>query len=82
LGKKIGSLIAEIIEIVPSSFNKKIELFSNYWRNKMSEHVRKDNKREESTLGMAFMGFIMAIAAINGIWFLPVMIKTVSKIVS
>ena len=48
----------------------------------MSEHVRKNEKREDSTSGMAFMGFLMTIASIGGIWFLPMMIKTVSKIVS
>ena len=48
----------------------------------MSEHVRKNKGREKVTPGMVFMGFLMATAALNGIWFLPVMIKTVTKIVS
>ena len=36
----------------------------------MSEHVRKNEKREEFSLGMTFMGFLMGIGAIGGIWFL------------
>ena len=48
----------------------------------MSEHVRKNEKREEFSLGMAFMGFIMATATLIGIWFLPVILVTVAKIVS
>jgi len=48
----------------------------------MSEHVRKNEKREEFSLGMAFMGFLMATATLIGIWFLPVILVTVAKIVS
>jgi len=48
----------------------------------MSEHVRKNEKREEFSLGMAFMGFLMATATLMGIWFLPVILVTVAKIVS
>ena len=48
----------------------------------MSEHVRKNEKREKFSLGMAFMGFLMVIAALSGIWFLPVMFITITKILS
>ena len=48
----------------------------------MSEHVTKNEKREEFSLGMAFMGFLMATATLMGIWFLPVILVTVAKIVS
>jgi len=48
----------------------------------MSEHVRKNEKREEFSLGMAFMGFLMATATLIGVWFLPVILVTVVKIVS
>jgi hypothetical protein len=48
----------------------------------MSEHVRNNREREKVTLGMVFMGSLMAIAALIGIWFLPVMIITVTKIFS
>ena len=48
----------------------------------MSEYVRKNEKREEFSLGMAFMGFLMATATLIGIWFLPVILVTVTKIVS
>ena len=48
----------------------------------MSEHVKKNEKREEFSLGMAFMGFLMATATLIGIWFLPVILVTVAKIVS
>ena len=41
----------------------------------MSGHIRKNDEREELTLGMIFMAFLMAIAALNGIWFLAVIIK-------
>ena len=44
----------------------------------MSEHVRNS---EEFSLGMAFMAFLMSIAALCGMWFLPVLIKTLTKIV-
>ena len=48
----------------------------------MSENVRKNEKREEFSLGMTFMGFLMASATLIGIWFLPVMFIMVTKIVS
>jgi len=48
----------------------------------MSEHVRKNEKRKEFSLGMAFMGFLMASATLIGIWFLPVMFTMITKIVS
>jgi len=48
----------------------------------MSGHVRKNEQREEFSLGMAFMGFLMTSATLIGIWFLPVILVTVAKIVS
>ena len=48
----------------------------------MSELVKKNEEREEFSLGMAFMAFLMAIAALNGIWFLAVVIKMLTKMIS
>ena len=48
----------------------------------MSEDVRKNEEQEEFSIGMAFMAFLMAIAALNGLWFFPVMIKMLTKMVS
>jgi hypothetical protein len=36
----------------------------------MSEYAGKDQEQEMFTLGTAFMGFLMGIGAIGGIWFL------------
>jgi len=47
----------------------------------MSEHVRKNEKREEFSLGMTFMGFLMMFAAIYGLYFLPTLMITVVDIV-
>lgn len=48
----------------------------------MSEHVRRNQEREEFSLGMAFMGLLMAISALYGIWMLPVLIKMLAKMIS
>lgn len=48
----------------------------------MSEHVRKNEKREEFSLGLGFMGFLMATATLTGIWFLPLILVMVAKIAS
>ena len=48
----------------------------------MSEQVINKKEREEFTPDMAFMGFLMAAAAISGIYFLPSLIKMVVSIVS
>jgi hypothetical protein len=64
-------------------FNEKIiDLFLNYRRNKMSEQVINKKERKEFTPDMAFMGFLMATAAISGIYFLPSLIIMVVSIVS
>ena len=47
----------------------------------MSEHVRKNEKREDFSLGIGFMGFLMITAAIYGLYFLPTLIITVVDIV-
>jgi hypothetical protein len=48
----------------------------------MSEQVINKKEQKEFTPEMAFMGFLMATAALIGIWFLPVILVTVAKIVS
>ena len=48
----------------------------------MSEQVINKKERKEFTPDMAFMGFLMATAAISGIYFLPSLIITVMNIVN
>ncbi len=48
----------------------------------MSEQVINKKEREEFTPDMAFMGILMATAAISGIYFLPSLIIMVVNIVS
>ena len=48
----------------------------------MSEYVSKNEEREEVTLGMAFMGFFMAVTALSGLWFLAVVIMMLIKMFS
>ena len=43
----------------------------------MSEHVIKNNEQEKTTPGMAFMGFLMATAAIGGMYS-----NTIDRVVS
>jgi len=80
--KFVGSLIADIIEKCCVVLQKIIDLFLNYRRNKMSEQVINKKEREEFTPDMALMGFLMAAAAISGIYFLPSLIIMVVSIVS
>jgi hypothetical protein len=80
--KLVGSLIANIIEKCCVILTKIFKLFLNYRRNKMSEQVINKKERKEFTPDMAFMGFLMAAAAISGIYFLPSLIIMVVSIVS
>ena len=45
----------------------------------MTEHVRESQEQEMVTLGMAFMGFLMGVGAILGIWFLSGLLQVISK---
>ena len=45
----------------------------------MTEHAEKIQEREMMTLGMAFMGFLMGVGAILGIWFLTGLLQVMSK---
>jgi len=47
----------------------------------MAEYVNKNDEQEAFSFGMIFMAFLMAIAALNGIWFLAVLIKMISKMI-
>ena len=44
----------------------------------MLEHEEEIHKREMKTMGMAFMGFLMGVGAILGIWFLSGFIQVMS----
>ena len=41
----------------------------------MRENVRRNEEREDVSLGMIFMAFLMAFASLSVIWFLAVVIK-------
>lgn len=45
---------------------------------KMTEHAKQMQEREMMTLGMAFMGFLMGVGAILGVWFLSGFLQTLS----
>ena len=45
----------------------------------MTEHAEKINEREMVSLGIAFMGFLMGVGAILGIWFLSGLLQVMSK---
>ena len=45
----------------------------------MTEHVTEIQEQEMVTLGMAFMGFLMGVGAIFGIWFLSGLLQIISK---
>ena len=42
-------------------------------------HARKNQEQDMSTLGMAFMGFLMGVGAICGIWFLSGLLEVFAK---
>ena len=48
----------------------------------MSEFIRRNEEQNEFSLSMVLMALLMTIAALYGIWFLPVLIKMLTKIVS
>ena len=45
----------------------------------MNEQAKQTHERELVTLGMAFMGFLMGIGAILGVWFLSGLLQVLSK---
>jgi len=48
----------------------------------MAEQAEQYHKKEMTTLGMAFMGFMMGVGAILGIWFLSGLVPLVSMMLS
>ena len=44
----------------------------------MTEHAKQFQEREMMTLGMAFMGFLMGVGAILGVWFLSGLLQVLS----
>jgi hypothetical protein len=44
----------------------------------MTEQAKQFQDREMMTLGMAFMGFLMGVGAILGIWFLSGLLQALS----
>ena len=47
---------------------------------KMTEEARRIQEQEMSGIGMAFMGFLMGVGSILGIWFLAGLIQVLSKV--
>lgn len=45
----------------------------------MTEYANQVNEREMITLGMAFMGFLMGVGSILGIWFLTGLLQVLSQ---
>ena len=45
----------------------------------MTEYAEEIQEREMVTLGMAFMGFLMGVGSILGIWFLTGLLQVMSK---
>ena len=48
----------------------------------MTEHATEIQEQEMVTLGMAFMGFLMGVGAILGIWFLSGLLQVISKMMA
>ena len=44
----------------------------------MTEHAEEIQEREMITMGMAFMGFLMGVGSILGIWFLSGLLQVLS----
>jgi hypothetical protein len=44
----------------------------------MQEQAKQFQEREMMTLGMAFMGFLMGVGSILGIWFLSGLLQVLS----
>ena len=47
----------------------------------MIDHAAKMQHQEMTSLGMAFMGFLMGVGAILGIWFLSGMLVVLNKMI-
>ena len=45
----------------------------------MTEDTKKIQEQEMTTIGMAFMGFLMGVGAILGVWFLTGLLQVISK---
>lgn len=45
----------------------------------MNGVIKKNQEEEMYTMGMVFMGFFMAVAAISGIWFLSGLLGVLAK---
>ncbi|MBW2505600.1 MAG: hypothetical protein JRD19_00850 [Deltaproteobacteria bacterium] len=48
----------------------------------MNGQATKHQEREMVTLGMAFMGFLMGVGALCGIWFLSGLLQVLSKLLN
>jgi len=48
----------------------------------MAEQATKNHEKEMVTLGMAFMGFLMGVGALCGIWFLSGLLQVLSKLLN
>ena len=48
----------------------------------MSGRVEDFQKKEMDTLGMAFMGFLMGVGSILGIWFLSGLLEVISRMMN
>ena len=46
---------------------------------KMTEEVKQIQSQEMSKVGMAFMGFIMGVGSIVGIWFVAGLVQVLNK---
>jgi hypothetical protein len=46
----------------------------------MTEMAKEHHERDMVSLGMAFMGFLMGVGAICGIWFLAGLLQVLSKL--
>lgn len=58
-----------------------MQLIFNYRGNAMREILKKNEEQGKFSLDMAFMASLMVIAAIYGLWFLPALIKMLTKMV-
>jgi len=48
----------------------------------MNEQATKHHEGEMVTLGMAFMGFLMGVGALCGIWFLSGLLQVLLKLLN
>lgn len=47
----------------------------------MTDHVREYQEKEMMTIGMAFMGFLMGVGSILGVWFLSGFLRVIIEMV-